>query len=407
MSQKAYEKQLIARILSDRTAYSENSDILTPDLFVEYKDIFLAYAELLAQGRHPGITKITSMFPGRKQEIANITASVDYNVPVEDLVLELEEYRKDERLTEAIRAATSKGTVHEKIHILTEAITETHRQERAQFETAYEIAKKVLEDMGSNKDPGISTGFRFLDSLMGGWQPSDLIIVAGETSQGKTSLALNTIQVAAEAGVPVAMISLEMSSKQLINRIICSGANTSIRDLKDNYLLMQETASALKGIPLHVADIVNNSISHVAALIRSAHIRYNTQIAVVDYLQLVQDKSRVGREQEVGHIARTLKNLAKELDITIILVSQLRRATHGNTHMPSMSRLRDSGQIEEAADVVVFVYRPEVYGIAEYEGHDTGGLAEVIVAKGRNYGTIRFFVNFHEETTKFTDDFVS
>jgi replicative DNA helicase len=177
------------------------------------------------------------------------------------------------------------------------------------------------------------------------------------------------------------------------------------KKLKENIALIQQAGSEYKNQPLYIADISNNSIDHISGLIRNAYIRYGIKIAVIDYLQLLGDRTQRSREQEVGKVTRALKNLAKELKITVIALSQLSRPKIAGQHYPTMSRLRDSGQIEEAADVIIFIYRPEVYGIEEYEGDDSSGVAEIVMAKGRNYGTGRFKSRFEETTTRFIDGF--
>ena len=155
---------------------------------------------------------------------------------------------------------------------------------------------------------------------------------------------------------------------------------------------------------LHVADIANVSINNVIANIRSAKFRLGIDCVFIDYLQLIRDSKSQNREQEIGTVARGLKNLAKELNIPIVLLSQLSRPKQPGNHMPGLSRLRDSGQIEEAADMVWFVYRPESYGIEQFEDQHTKELAVNIIAKGRNYGTGTFYTRFLESITRFRDN---
>ena len=403
-----YEYQLIARIISDPTAYQKHSDIIMPELFEKYSDLFKAYAGLVADGRYPSITKLIEFTPHHSADIKKMVASVDYDVPVEDLVTELEEKNRVLSINDAIIQATSQPTSEGKIKVLTEAIADIYKSERANFETAYEVATRILKNMTEKKKTGIFTGFRFMDFVTGGLQPSDLVIIAAETSQGKTSLALNITENIIEQGERVSFISLEMSNTQLVDRMLSSKAEIPTKEI--TYLQKEGVAASYKDKGLHVADVSNNNVTHICGLIRTSVIRYGISVAVVDYLQLVSDRTKQSREQEIGHIARTLKNLAKELNINIIALSQLSRPQRGGNHYPTLARLRDSGQVEEAADLVVFVYRPEYYGIKEYEGEPTQGLAEIIIAKGRNTGTGKFQVEFLSDITKFkdyerTDDF--
>lgn len=398
-----YERQLISRMLSDKQAYSLNSDIIRPELFTKYREVAETYIELVANGKHPGLTKIITLLPAYEEDIIRMSSNVDYEVPVEDLVSELEEHSRMQVLGEAITISAYQKTSEERIKTLTDAIMSFHEKQKTTYRTGYEIGLDMIKEMQSTQKTGVPTGFGFLDKLTGGLQPSDLVIVAAETSQGKTSLALNIAHTAARLKHPVAFISLEMSSKQLIGRIVSSEVNRSKKEVETDYALAEQGVSELKELPFYVADVTNNSTQHIAGLIRAAHLRYGIKVAFIDYLQLMGDKSKQSREQEIGQTARTLKNVAKELNINVVALSQLRRPSHGGNHFPSLSRLRDSGQVEEAADVVLFVYRPEMYGISEYEDQDTNGLAQLIIAKGRNYGVGKFFVEFQAETTTFID----
>ncbi len=402
-TQAIYEKKLLARIISDKPVYSEFSDLITPDLFSFFDDIFEAYLSIIKEGKQPSIAKLFAQLPQRKKDLLSIAKTIDYNTPIIELISELDEYRKMRILDGAIVKTSSQRDSDGRLQTLTDAITSIYQREKSSYETAYEIAKSVVKDVHSKKITGVGSGFSYFDSLTGGLQPSDLVIIAAETSQGKTSLALNITQNIIDQGEAVSFISLEMSTKQIVTRLICSKSGIPANEIKKRYAEFEATAADLQGKKLYIADVQNNSSTSIAGLIRSAHMRFGIRVAVIDYLQLVSDKSKGSREQEIGQIARMLKNLAKELHINIITLSQLRRPTHGNNPFPTLSRLRDSGQVEEAADLVMFIYRPEVYGIEEYEGLPTEGLAEIIIAKGRNYGTGRFNVEFEPSTTTFRD----
>jgi replicative DNA helicase len=184
--------------------------------------------------------------------------------------------------------------------------------------------------------------------------------------------------------------------------MVSSKSGVPVRELPNSYDKATDAVSSYIGQGIHIADVTNNSAVKILGMIRSAKIRYDIGVVVIDYLQLVSDKSQKSREQEVGQITRSLKNIAKELHICVVALSQLRRSPGSN--YPTLSRLRDSGQVEEAADVVVFVYRPEVYGVTEWDdGTVTENEAEIIIAKGRNYGIGKFRCRFIKEITKFGD----
>lgn len=399
-----YEKQLLGRILSDHQTYYENADVITADIFKEYRPVFNTFKSMVDDGRHPTLTKMTELYPGIKVSITEMFTEVDYSIPIHELAAELKEISRVDYINRKISDAVYADSSEKKVFILTEAISDLTKSEGARFETGFDAAIDMLKNLETKQLTGVPTGFVYLDSVMGGFQPTDLVIIAAESSQGKTSLALNMAQTAIDSEYGVAFISLEMTNRQLIKRMICSKTGVPFSRIKDNPALVQQAGSEYKNQPLYIADIINNSIDHISGLIRNAVARYDVKLAVVDYLQLVGDKSQRSREQEVGKITRALKNLAKELSITIIALSQLSRPKVSGQHYPTMSRLRDSGQIEEAADVIIFIYRPETYGIEEDEkGESMTGMAEIIMAKGRNYGTGRFRARFEDQTTRFID----
>ena len=399
----AYEQQLIARILQDKSVYYENADVISAELFTHYADVFVAYQDLIKKGKHVTITKLIDSVPAKKQEIKEMVLAVDYTVPVDELVSELEEQQRTRAINNAMTRAAMAKDSEAKIKALTDAITGLYRSERTALIDGYTAAKEALQSILRKTTVEMPTGYKYLDSLTGGLQRSDLFILAGETSQGKTALGLNIVQHVIDAGRSVAFLSMEMSVSQLMLRMVCTKAGIPKHDVKERYPEVEATAAEYASSKLYIADVTNNSVQHIMGLIRGAHIRHNIDLAVVDYLQLMSDRDKSSREQEIGHIARSLKNLAKELNICIMALSQLGRPRSGQGHKPTLSRLRDSGQIEEAADVVMFVYRPEYYGIKEYNNEPTEGMAELIIAKGRNYGIGSFTVEFTANITRFRD----
>jgi replicative DNA helicase len=256
---------------------------------------------------------------------------------------------------------------------------------------------------------GIDTGFKDLNRITNGLQGGDLIIVAAETSQGKTSFALNMAQ---KAGVEndVYLISCEMQAKQITSRMLSYDSEISSNHIQTGKLGNDETERLY-----HFAESVaankllingnDNDIDKIIASIRVFHATKNIKMVVIDYLQLIATEDRGSKEQQTAKITRRLKNLAKEIDIPIILLSQLSRDKQNP--FPRLSRLRDSGQIEEAADIVIFIWRPEMYNIEyfDFDNSPTAGRAEIIVAKGRNSGTGVFHTTFHKHLTKFSDEF--
>ncbi len=268
---------------------------------------------------------------------------------------------------------------------------------------------QMQEIKGLNGMIGTPTGFDRIDEE-GGLQKGDLIIVAAETSQGKSAFALSLVLSAIQNKHPVIYYSLEMSRLQLTTRLIALSTDIPIKMLRgaaitDNILSqVDDRAITICGKPLYFDDRSTSNIETIISSIRSMKMKYNIRGAFIDYLQIatLNIKNVTNKEQQTAEIARRLKNLAKELGIWIVLLSQLNRNMENPE--PKIHRLRDSGQIAEAADSVILIYRPEVYGrsyFGEYKNVSTEGTALINIAKGRNIGTFSFICGFNTNTTRF------
>lgn len=260
---------------------------------------------------------------------------------------------------------------------------------------------------------GTPTGFREID-FRGGLIPTDLIIIAGETSNGKTAFALSLAVNAIKAGHPVAIYSMEMSSIQLTARIAAMESGVGSRELLQNSLPADKIRSvdrAMSALPMELCyfdDDATSSFDKIASSIRSMVLRHGIKGAIVDYLQILNvNMKSANKEQAMGEVARRLKNLAKELDIWIIALSQLNRDR--DNPRPTLNRLRDSGQIGEAADLIALIWRPSLCGRPgirypePYSTVSTQGTAMIDFAKGRNTGIYSFICGFNAETTSFYD----
>ncbi|MHB2148990.1 replicative DNA helicase [Calditrichota bacterium LG25] len=260
---------------------------------------------------------------------------------------------------------------------------------------------------------GVPSGYTKLDQLTAGLQPSDLVILAGRPSMGKTAFALNLARNAAiDHGIPVGIFSLEMSSDSLAMRLLCTEAKVNIMSVrtgkftKEEMDRLTEHASKLMTAPIFIDDSPAMNVLELRAKARRLKAEHNIQLLVIDYLQLMEGKGD-NRQQEITHISRSLKGIAKELDVPVLALSQLSRAveTRDKSKKPQLSDLRESGSIEQDADVVMFVYRPEYYGIMEFEdtGQSTHNMCEIIIGKQRNgpTGTVR--LSFLKEYGKFAD----
>ena len=278
----------------------------------------------------------------------------------------------------------------------------------------------TFEEMEAQKDReegfvGVPSGFSALDALTKGWQNSDLVIIAARPGMGKTSFVLSAMRNAAvqfEKGV--AIFSLEMSAQQLAKRVLACESGISAERMKDAKQLtpqewdrLLQAATQLEKAPMYVDDTPSLSILELRAKCRRLKAKNDIGLIIIDYLQLMSGGEKdFNREQEISKISRSLKQLAKELDVPVLALSQLSRAveTRGSDKRPKLSDLRESGSIEQDADMVIFLYRPEYYGITEMEdGTTTRDLAEVIIAKHRNGSLDNVKLKFTKALTKFSD----
>ena len=278
-------------------------------------------------------------------------------------------------------------------------------------------AKKKIEEISKKEGlSGIASGFGEIDRLTSGWQPSDLIIVAARPGMGKTAFTLSMARnISVENNMPVAFFSLEMSAIQLITRLISSETGLNSEKLRTGKLekfeweLLNVKVTNLENAPLYIDDTPSLSIFELRAKARRLSSQFGIKLIVVDYLQLMtlgSSQKSGNREQEISTISRNLKALAKELDIPIIALSQLSRAVElrGGTKRPILSDLRESGAIEQDADIVSFLYRPEYYKIDEWDDEESSpalGQAEFIVAKHRNGGLSSIKLKFINSLGKF------
>jgi replicative DNA helicase len=275
----------------------------------------------------------------------------------------------------------------------------------------------LLIEQASKREDGLSgvpSGFTALDRITSGWQKTDLIIIAARPAMGKTAFVLSMARnMAVEHKKPVAFFSLEMSSVQLVNRLIAAETELGSEKIKNGRLMDWEwehfnrKLNVLEEAPMFIDDTPALSIFEFRAKCRRLKIQHDIGVVIVDYLQLMTagDMGRGNREQEVSMISRSLKAIAKELDIPIMALSQLNRSVESREgKRPQLSDLRESGAIEQDADLVMFIHRPEYYGITEDEnGNSLIGVAEIIVAKHRNGSVGDVQLAFKKQLVKFCD----
>jgi replicative DNA helicase len=294
---------------------------------------------------------------------------------------------------------------------------------KRQYKSSSEILRLSIDELEHkklNNDGGITgipTGFTKLDELTGGWQKTELCIIAARPGMGKTAFVVSSMRNAAvDHNVPVAIFSLEMSATQLMLRMISSEVEIEGEKLRKGMLEDYDWSKIHTGLeklskaPIYIDDTPALSVLELRAKCRRLKAQYGIQMVIVDYLQLMSGDDGSGtagnREQEIATISRSLKNLAKELDVPVLALSQLSRAveTRGGNKKPQLSDLRESGSIEQDADMVMFLYRAEYYKITEDEnGNSTAGLGEIIIAKNRAGTLDTIPLQFLGQFTKFAN----
>jgi replicative DNA helicase len=432
------EEAVLGAMLIDKKGVDEVIDILQPDAFYKtsHQLIFEAIYQLFQDSQPIDLLTVSSEL--RKKGKLEAVGGEFYLVQLSQRIASSAHIEFHARIilqkfiqrslikisNEIIESAYKEST--DVFDLLDEAESKlydvTQGNIKKSSETAQNLvleAKKKIEEI-SKRDglSGVSTGFEKLDKLTSGWQPSDLIIIAARPGMGKTALTLSMARnIAVGKQIPVAFFSLEMSSVQLITRLISSETGLSSEKLRTGKLADHEwqqlnvKVTDLEKAPLFIDDTPSLSIFDLRAKARRLSSQHGIKLIVVDYLQLMTAgaSSKTGnREQEISTISRNLKALAKELNIPVIALSQLSRAveTRGGTKRPMLSDLRESGAIEQDADIVSFIYRPEYYNIDEWDDDErtpSEGQAEFIVAKHRNGGLDNIRLKFVGHLGKFED----
>ena len=424
------EQYVIGSLLVDPTAYTLVSQYLDEDCFYDpmCRDIWKAVDNMGKQGMPIDVISVSAELSKQKSNVTaldlmNISAQIASSAHVEYHAIRLQDLGRRRKLWVVGQQLSKVGLSEE---ILT---ADAHQEAIESIGGVFEKADGVftLDDAMNSLNEimvknatvggvttGTKTGMERFDEK-GGLQKSDLIIVAGETSQGKTSLALCMTRHAIENGAKVAFYSMEMTKEQLTARLLSAKTNIPANNIlysgslaPSEIRMIDDARGKLPGENLFFDDKSTSNIDSILLSIRMLKMQKDIDGAVVDYLQILNVNSRstsFSREQAMGDAARRFKNLAKELNIWIIALSQLSRDS--NCPEPNLNRLRDSGQIGEAADVVILVYRAEYYNRAypapfdNKDDYPTDGTAMIDIAKGRNIGTFKFFMGFNKNTTNF------
>ena len=414
------EEAVLGAMMIDKKGVDEVIDILQPDAFYKeaHKYIFEAIVQLFTDTQPIDLLTVSAQLrKNAKLDLAGgdfyliqLTQKISSSAHIEfhsRIILQKFIQRSLIRISSDIIEESYDETT-DVFDLLDKAESKLYEVTQGNIkrssETAQSLvlqAKKRIEEIANQKGlSGVETGFTKLDAITSGWQPSDLIIIAARPGMGKTAFVLSMARnIAIDFGHPVALFSLEMSSVQLITRLISSETGLSSEKLRTGKLEKHEweqlsvKVKNLEKAPLFIDDSPSLSIFDLRAKARRLASQHGIKIIIVDYLQLMtaggNGKGGGNREQEISTISRNLKALAKELAIPVIALSQLSRAveTRGSSKRPLLSDLRESGAIEQDADIVSFIYRPEYYKIDEWDDDEqtpSAGQAEFIIAKHRN-----------------------
>ena len=430
------ERTVLGALMIDKDAFSVVSEILKPETFYEprHEKIFRAIQTLSLAERPVDLLTVTEELRhegtladiGGPAYIVELTSHVASSANIEYhsrilaqkyLARELISYSSVIQTKAFDETVDVDELMQEAEGSLFELSQKNMRQDYTHIAPVLKQAVTILQKAASNTSglTGIPTGYDDLDDKTSGWQNSDLVIIAGRPAMGKTAFALSLAKnIAVDQLIPVAFFSLEMSNVQLGNRLISNVCEVSGKKILNGQLDDEEwkrldrNLRRLEAAPIYVDDTPGMSIFELRTKARRLVREKGVKIIMIDYLQLMNaNGAKFGsRQEEVSTISRSLKGLAKELDIPIIALSQLNRTVEGREGIegkrPQLSDLRESGAIEQDADMVIFVHRPEYYHIyADDKGNDLHGMAQIIIAKHRKGATGDVLLNFRGEFTRF------
>lgn len=430
------EEAVLGALMLERDALSAIADILKPEAFYKeaHRVVYEAILFLFNDSQPVDLLTVTAQLrkdgnleaAGGAYAVTALTTKVNSAANVEyhaRIIIEMAIKRELIRVSGEIQTKAFEETtdvfdlLDQTEGALFDISEQNIRKNYADMKSIMSEAINEIEIRRSQEDglTGIPSGFTDLDRVTSGWQKSDLVIIAARPGMGKTAFVVSAMRNAAvNFGHAVAIFSLEMSSVQLVNRLISAEAELESEKIKKGSLVNHEWEQLLRktedlsNAPIFIDDTPALTILELRAKCRRLKSQQNIQLIIIDYLQLMSADARSGgnREQEIATISRALKGLAKELDVPVIALSQLSRAveTRGGDRRPQLSDLRESGSIEQDADMVMFLYRPEYYGITEDENQlPTTGMGEVIIAKHRNGSLENVKLKFVGKFTKFSD----
>lgn len=403
------EQSVLGSMLLSREAIIEVSEILRAEDFYKesHKKLFDVIMEMFE--KDIPVDLVTVVDELRKRDMLEVVGGIEYLASLTSSVI------TTANVSYYAKLIKEKATLRRLIEASSEIMELSYQED--DVETVLDIAEQKIFDIAQGRNTttfssmkdilmdtfykieelyknkgkltGIPSGFPDLDAKTAGFQPSDFILIAARPSMGKTSFALNIAQNAALlTGLPVAIFSLEMSKEQLVTRLICSTANIDSQKLKtgnldeEDWMKLAAAMTPLSKAPIYIDDTPGVTVMDIRAKARRLKLEKGLGLVMIDYLQLMQGRGRAeNRQQEISEISRSLKSLARELNVPVITLSQLSRAPETRSdHRPVLSDLRESGAIEQDADIVMFLYRDDYY----HKDSEKKNIAEVIIAKHRN-----------------------
>ena len=419
-----YQTELLSMLLNNDEVYIKSIDVIRSEMFTGInRIIYDTYVKMINDCQHPDPVSISTLSNIPVQDVLAIfTQYSGVNLDVKSLLYELFDFMAKDKLIKmgaSISQQVMAGTQYEEIlNIVNTTMRGLELGNSSSVITMQDGVTRLLEIINNNRKQvgvtGIPTGLEIFDKHMGGLQ-SNYIILSGEISHGKTALALSMLyNSATEYNIKCGIISLEMTSEELTARLAAmatkiSGKHLLTGKLSDEQVdIFNNRINKLLKSNLLIQDYIKQDITDVIAAVRLMRMQHGIEYIVVENAGNISVKGVKDPEQRTAEISRRLKALNLELKIPIILISHLSRLPHNEKKQPDLTRLRHSGQLEQDADIVIFVYRPELHGFDTFQGNDENfitshGRAKIYFAKGRNCGLAKSYPEFFEDITYFAD----
>lgn len=429
------EAAVLGGIIKEKNALTMVVDILKPDSFISEKHEAIYQAILLLFGKSEPVDLLTVTnqlrqtgeldFIGGPAYLARITARKISTHIEQDarIILQYAIQRNILKLMDNVllKAQADTTDVFELLDNTEQGLRDIQEGNlNKNIPDLKHVVQKTIQELKSKEEQevglsNVPSGFASLDRITGGWHNTELIIIAARPGMGKTAFVVSALRNAAiDYKLPVALFSLEMSAQQVMYRLISAEAEIDSQKLRkgdldiEDWKAIHSRVNNLDNAPIYIDDTPALSVLELRTKARRLKAFHDIKLLIIDYLQLMtvrNDRSGMNREQEIAHISRSLKTIAKELNIPVIALSQLSRSVESRLDKkPILSDLRESGSIEQDADVVMFLYRPEYYGFKETDkGESTQGLAEVIVSKNRSGSVDSAMLRFIGKYTRFAE----